>query len=62
MIKLKINDQLIEVKKGATLLEAAKKAGIKIPTMCFKEGYTAAARLASLSSFQSVVSRGLAKI
>jgi NADPH-dependent glutamate synthase beta subunit-like oxidoreductase/ferredoxin len=40
MIKLKINDQLIEVKKGATLLEAAKKAGIKIPTMCFKEGYT----------------------
>jgi NADPH-dependent glutamate synthase beta subunit-like oxidoreductase/ferredoxin len=40
MIKLKINDQLIEVKKGATLLEAAKKAGFEIPTMCFKEGYT----------------------
>ncbi len=34
MIKLKINDIPIEVKEGATLLDAALLAGLEIPTMC----------------------------
>ena len=35
MIKLKINDIVVEVPKGTTIFKAAQKAGIKIPTMCF---------------------------
>ena len=38
MIKLKINNQLIEVPKGTTLLEAAHQLQIDIPTMCHLEG------------------------
>lgn len=34
MIKLKINNILIQIPEGATLLEAAHKAGIHIPTLC----------------------------
>jgi predicted molibdopterin-dependent oxidoreductase YjgC len=33
-IKLKINDLVVEVDKGKTILEAAQSAGIKIPTLC----------------------------
>jgi len=35
MINLTINGQKIEVEKGITLLEAAQKLGIKIPTLCY---------------------------
>ncbi|HAE61442.1 MAG TPA: formate dehydrogenase subunit alpha [Eubacteriaceae bacterium] len=34
MIKLSIDDNQVEVKKGTTVLEAAKILGIKIPTLC----------------------------
>ena len=35
MIKLTINDKLIEVEEGLTILEAAKTVGIDIPTFCW---------------------------
>lgn len=35
MIKLKIDGIDVEVEKGTTVLEAAKKANIDIPTLCF---------------------------
>jgi NADH-quinone oxidoreductase subunit G len=34
MIKLKINNKTVEVREGATLLEAAHEAGVHIPTLC----------------------------
>lgn len=34
MISLTINDKKIEIEEGLTLLKAADKAGIKIPTLC----------------------------
>ncbi len=40
MIKLRIDKQNIEVEKGKTVLKAAQQLGIKIPTMCFLEGYS----------------------
>jgi len=38
MIKLYIDGQEINVKKGTTILEAARQAGIKIPTLCHFQG------------------------
>ncbi|MCW0482180.1 FAD-dependent oxidoreductase [Gaoshiqia sediminis] len=38
MIKLKINNQSVEVTEGTTLLEAARQLRIDIPTMCHLEG------------------------
>ena len=38
MINLTINHIPVEVPEGATLLTAAKQAGIKIPTLCHVEG------------------------
>lgn len=35
MIKLTIDGKEVEVKKGTTILEAARKANIDIPTLCF---------------------------
>ncbi len=35
MIKLKINNRSVQVSEGATLLEAAKAAGVHIPTLCY---------------------------
>ncbi len=35
MIKLTINDQLIEAREGQTVLEAAREHGIVIPTLCY---------------------------
>ena len=35
MIKLKINGTEVEVEKGASVLDASKKTGIKIPTLCY---------------------------
>ncbi|MBO4694139.1 MAG: iron hydrogenase small subunit [Clostridia bacterium] len=35
MINVKINGITVSVPKGSTILEAARKAGIEIPTLCF---------------------------
>ena len=35
MINLTINGRKVEVPEGTTILEAAKKANIDIPTLCF---------------------------
>ncbi len=37
MIELNINDRKVSVENGATILDAARKAGIKIPTLCHHE-------------------------
>jgi NADH-quinone oxidoreductase chain G len=37
MISLTIDDKLIEIEEGKTILEAAKKVGIEIPTFCWHE-------------------------
>ncbi|MFZ0391408.1 MAG: 2Fe-2S iron-sulfur cluster-binding protein, partial [Calditrichia bacterium] len=37
MINLKINDIPVAVKEGATILDAAKKLGIRIPTLCYHQ-------------------------
>ena len=34
VIKLTINKRVVEVKEGSTILQAAKKLGIFIPTFC----------------------------
>lgn len=34
MINLKINGKPVEIEKGSTILDAAKKVSIKIPTLC----------------------------
>ena len=43
MLKLTIDGIAVEVPEGATILDAAKKAGIYIPTLCFLQGCSAAA-------------------
>ena len=35
MVKLTINNQLVEVAEGATILDAAKLANVNIPTLCY---------------------------
>lgn len=40
MIKLTINKTSVEVPQGTSVLKAAEKLGIEIPTMCFHEGFT----------------------
>ena len=35
MINVKINGIAVSVPKGATILEAARKAGVEIPTLCY---------------------------
>ena len=35
MVHLKINNIPVEVQEGSTILEAAKAAGINIPTLCY---------------------------
>ncbi len=37
MIKLTIDNKIVEVAKGTTVLKAARKAGIDIPTLCYFE-------------------------
>ncbi|NLL61349.1 MAG: 4Fe-4S binding protein [Candidatus Atribacteria bacterium] len=37
-VRIEINNTPLEVKKGTTILDAAKKIGIKIPTLCYFEG------------------------
>ncbi len=36
-VKVTVDGQQVEVPKGSTILEAAKAAGIKIPTLCYHE-------------------------
>jgi NADH dehydrogenase/NADH:ubiquinone oxidoreductase subunit G len=38
IITLKIDDKEIETQEGTTILEAAKQAGVEIPTLCHLEG------------------------
>ena len=35
LVTLKIDDKEVKVKQGTTILQAAKQAGIDIPTLCF---------------------------
>jgi iron-only hydrogenase group A len=37
-VTLKINDRPVTVPKGSTLLQAAREAGVRIPTLCHVEG------------------------
>jgi NADPH-dependent glutamate synthase beta subunit-like oxidoreductase len=39
MTKLTIDNCKIEVESGSTILDAARKLNIDIPTLCFREGY-----------------------
>lgn len=41
VITLTINDQLVSATAGETILQAAKSAGIQIPTLCYVEGLSA---------------------
>ena len=38
MLNIEINGKQVKAKEGDTILEASKKAGIKIPTLCHIEG------------------------
>ena len=40
MAKLKIDNLQVEVADGSTILDAANKLGVHIPTMCFLKGYS----------------------
>ncbi len=40
-VHLKINGLTVEAEAGSTILEAAKAAGIRIPTLCYLKGTTA---------------------
>jgi NADH dehydrogenase/NADH:ubiquinone oxidoreductase subunit G len=40
MVELIIDDKEIKAKEGSTVLEAAKKAGIEIPTLCYHQALT----------------------
>ena len=41
MPKLVINDIPVEAPDGATILEASRLAGVKVPTLCYLEGVQA---------------------
>lgn len=38
LVKLNIDDNSVEVPRGTTVLEAARKIGIKIPSLCYLKG------------------------
>ena len=38
VIELKIDNKIVTVEEGATILDAAEKVGIRIPSMCFLKG------------------------
>ena len=42
MIKMTINDKVVEAEEGLTVLDAARKAGIDIPTLCSHESLSPA--------------------
>ena len=71
-ITLKINDKKVEAEEGMTVLEAAKDAGIDIPTLCYHEALepygacrlctveiTTAERTRLVTSCQYLVEKGL---
>ena len=37
MVRLTIDDKVVEVEEGSTILAAANKAGVNIPTLCHHE-------------------------
>ncbi len=37
MLKLKVNDTVVEVEEGLTVLQACEKAGVEIPRFCYHE-------------------------
>jgi len=39
MLRLTIDNQSVEVPPGSTILDAARKLGIDIPALCFRDGY-----------------------
>ena len=39
MISLKINDKPVQIEAGNTILKAAQKLGVKIPTLCYLESH-----------------------
>ena len=39
-LNIKINDTKIQVPEGTSVLKAAETIGVKIPTMCFHDGFT----------------------
>ena len=39
MVSLRINNIPVTVPAGTTVLEAARNAGIKIPSLCFLKGF-----------------------
>lgn len=41
MPELKIDNRTVEVPEGATLLDAARQAGVDVPTLCHVEGFPA---------------------
>jgi len=41
LVTLTINDQKVQVEQGTTVLDAAKKTGIEIPTLCYLEDINA---------------------
>ncbi|HON87833.1 MAG TPA: 2Fe-2S iron-sulfur cluster-binding protein, partial [Bacillota bacterium] len=43
MVTLTIDGQKVEVPKGSTILEAAEKLGIHIPTLCYQHDLSARA-------------------
>ena len=47
MPRITINNKPLEVAEGASLLDAARQAGISIPTMCHLEGDRASTPLFS---------------
>lgn len=40
MIEIKINNKIVKVKEETSVLKAAESLGIKIPTMCFLNGFS----------------------
>lgn len=41
LVNVKINNIPVQVEEGSTILEAAKAAGVKIPTLCYLKGVNA---------------------
>ena len=53
MLNVKINGIAVNVPKGSTVLEAARLAGVEIPTLCFmKEKNEIGAPTPKIQSFQ----------
>lgn len=62
MVTLTIDGQEVKAKEGATILEAAREAGIYIPTLCYHEAVSpyGACRLCSVEIFKGGRSRVVA--